>query len=121
MILIDTNVFMYAAGKESPQREPCQRFLDEIVILHRYRSLKVPELGLQLFDAVIHLGIPILAVTDRSMTQARRILSEYPRSVHPGWSPSRKDELVESRRKEERHAAMDAPGRLPAACRRRRP
>lgn len=94
MILIDANIFMYAAGRESPQKEPCQRFLERIVsgkgpatctdsevlqeILHRYRSLKIPEVGFQLFDAVTHLGIPILAVTDRSMTEARRILAEYP-------------------------------------------
>ena len=94
MILVDANIFMYAAGRESPQQEPCQRFLEEIVsgkgpavctdsevlqeILHRYRSLKIPEVGFQLFDAVIHLGIPILAVTDRSMREARRILAEYP-------------------------------------------
>jgi predicted nucleic acid-binding protein len=31
VILIDANIFMYAAGKESPQREPCQRFLESIV------------------------------------------------------------------------------------------
>ncbi|MFY9824267.1 MAG: hypothetical protein WAM82_23025 [Thermoanaerobaculia bacterium] len=31
MILIDTNIFMYAAGKESLQRLPCRRFLDRIV------------------------------------------------------------------------------------------
>jgi predicted nucleic acid-binding protein len=31
VILIDTNIFMYAAGKESPQRLPCQRFLERIV------------------------------------------------------------------------------------------
>lgn len=94
MILIDANIFMYAAGKESPQKEPCQRFLERIVsgqgpatctdsevlqeILHRYRALKTPEIGFQLFDAVTHLGIPILAVTETSMTEARRILAEYP-------------------------------------------
>lgn len=94
MILIDANIFMYAAGKESPQRAPCQRFLDRIVtgegpstctdaevlqeILHRYRSLKLPEVGFQVFDAVTHLGIPILAVTDRAMAEARRLLEEHP-------------------------------------------
>ena len=94
MILIDTNIFMYAAGKESPQKGPCQRFLEKIVdgegpavctnaevlqeILHRYRSLKVPEIGFQLFDAITHLGIPVLAVTDRAMAEARRLLEEYP-------------------------------------------
>lgn len=94
MILIDTNIFMYAAGKESPQRLPCQRFLERIIegespvactdtevlqeILHRYRALKIPEVGFRLFDAVTHLGIPILAVTDRAMAHARKLLEDYP-------------------------------------------
>jgi hypothetical protein len=94
VILIDANIFMYAAGRESPQQEPCQRFLDGLVsgqgpaactdtevlqeILHRYRSLNVPEVGFQLFDAAMHLGIPILPVTDRAMAEARRFLAEYP-------------------------------------------
>jgi predicted nucleic acid-binding protein len=94
VILIDTNIFMYAAGKESSQRLPCQRFLERIVggegpaactdtevlqeILHRYSALKIPEIGFQLFDAVTHLGIPILAVTDRAMAEARRLLEEHP-------------------------------------------
>jgi len=94
VILIDANIFMYAAGRESPQRLPCQRFLERVVagealevctdaevlqeILHRYRSLKVPEVGFKLFDAITHLGIPILAVTDRAMAEARRLLEDYP-------------------------------------------
>ena len=94
MILIDTNVFMYAAGKESPQRLACQRFLERLVgeerppactdvevlqeILHRYRTMKVPDLGFKLFDAVTHLGIPVLSVTDRSMAEARRLLEDHP-------------------------------------------
>jgi predicted nucleic acid-binding protein len=60
VILIDANIFMYAAGRESPQRLPCQRFLERIVsgegpaactdaevlqeILHRYHSLKIPDI-----------------------------------------------------------------------------
>jgi predicted nucleic acid-binding protein len=92
--LIDANVFMYAAGRESPQRSPCQRFLEKTVaregaaactdaevlqeILHRYRSLKIPDIGFQLFDAVTQLGIPILAVTDRSLRDARTLLEQYP-------------------------------------------
>jgi hypothetical protein len=94
VILIDANIFMYAAGRESPQRLPCQRFLERLVagegpeactdtevlqeILHRYRSLKVPEVGFQLFDAITHLGIPILAVTERAMAEARRLLEDHP-------------------------------------------
>jgi predicted nucleic acid-binding protein len=95
VILVDANVFMYAAGRQSPQRLPCQRFLENIVagrgpaactdaevlqeILHRYRSLAVPQIGFQLFDAVAHLGIPILAVTDQSLREARTLLEDYPR------------------------------------------
>ena len=94
MILIDANIFMYAAGQESPQRGACVRYLERIVsgegpavctdaevlqeILHRYRSLRKPEIGFQLFDAVTHLGIPILPVTDRAMAEARRLLEGYP-------------------------------------------
>jgi uncharacterized protein len=94
VILIDANIFMYAAGRESPQRLPCQRFLDRIVggggpaactdtevlqeILHRYRALKLPEVAFQLFDAVTHLGIPILPVTDRAMAHTRRVLEDHP-------------------------------------------
>jgi predicted nucleic acid-binding protein len=94
VILIDTNIFMYAAGKESPQRLPCQQLLERILegegpaactdtevlqeILQRYRALKVPEVGFRLFDAVTHLGIPILAVTDRAMAHARKLLEDYP-------------------------------------------
>lgn len=47
-------------------------------ILHRYRTLKVPEVGFQLFDAITHLGLPILPVTERAMAEARRLLEEYP-------------------------------------------
>jgi predicted nucleic acid-binding protein len=94
VILIDANIFMYAAGRESPQRLPCQRFLEKTVagegpaactdaevlqeILHRYRSLQVPRIGFQLFDAVIQLGIPILAVTDRALQMARTLLEDHP-------------------------------------------
>jgi uncharacterized protein len=94
LILIDANIFMYAAGKESPQREPCQRFLEDLVtgrgpsactnaevlqeILHRYRTLKVPEIGFRMVDAILHLGIPVLGITDRSMAEACRLLAEYP-------------------------------------------
>ena len=95
MILIDANIFMYAAGRESPQRLLCQQWLEKIVagegpasctdaevlqeILHRYRPLSIPEVGFQLFDAVTHLGIPILAVTDRALREARTLLGDHPR------------------------------------------
>jgi predicted nucleic acid-binding protein len=94
VILIDANVFMYAAGRESPQRLPCQRFLDKTIegqgpaactdaevlqeILHRYRSINLPQVGFRLFDAVVQLGIPILAVTERSLREARTLIESHP-------------------------------------------
>jgi predicted nucleic acid-binding protein len=94
VILIDANIFMYAAGRESPQRLPCQRFLEKTVagegpavcsdaevlqeILHRYRSLKLPQVAFRLFDSMLELGIPILGVTDHSLREARTLLEDHP-------------------------------------------
>lgn len=54
MILIDSNIFMYAAGTPHPNKEPSATFLDQVAIgevdavidaevlqeiLHRYRAI----------------------------------------------------------------------------------
>lgn len=96
MILIDANIFMYAAGRESLQSEPCKRYLKRLAeaakptpaactdtevlqeILHRYRSLKLLEIGFQVFDAAANLGIPVLPVTSQAMAEARRLLEQHP-------------------------------------------
>ncbi|MFZ4986373.1 MAG: PIN domain-containing protein [Blastocatellia bacterium] len=66
MIFIDANIFMYAAGKDSPQKKPCAQFLRKVItsgkanqyftnsevlqeILHRYRSLKLSEKAFELY------------------------------------------------------------------------
>lgn len=95
MILIDANIFMYAAGRESLQRQPCQRFLEGIAagdgpdactdtevlqeILHRYRSLQLPAVGFRVFDAVVQLGIPVLPITEQTLRRARTLLENHPR------------------------------------------
>ncbi|MFV1959950.1 MAG: type II toxin-antitoxin system VapC family toxin [Planctomycetota bacterium] len=106
MILVDANVFMYAAGKPSPQRDPSRRFLERVVrgkealdartdaevlqeILHRYRVIHAPEKGLALFDAVLDLGIAVLPVTETGLRHARTLVQEGPRistrdAVHVG-------------------------------------
>ncbi len=94
MILIDANIFMYAAGRESPQRRPCQSFLEKVVegdgprvgtnaevlqeLLHRYRSIGRPELGFRIFDSVVTLGFPILEVGEGEVRRARRLLETFP-------------------------------------------
>lgn len=106
MILVDANVFMYAAGRKSPQRVPCRRFLDRVVggeagldartdaevlqeILHRYRVTDESAKGLALFDAVLDLGIPILPVTEAGLRHARALVEQDARlstrdAVHVG-------------------------------------
>lgn len=94
MIFIDANIFMYAAGHESPQQQPCQRFLAEVVrrgapacctnaevlqeILHRYRAIGRADIGFRIFDSVAGLGIPILGVGASEVRRARRLLDTYP-------------------------------------------
>ena len=106
MILVDTSIFMVAAGKPSPQREPCRQFLDRMVrgdadvaartdaevlqeILHRYRVIAAADTGTALFDAVLDLGIPVLSVTEQAMRHARTLLEDVSRlstrdAVHVG-------------------------------------
>ena len=106
MILVDANVFMVAAGKPSPQREPCRRFLDRVVggdpgldartdaeilqeILHRYRTISAADTGTALFDAVLDLGIPVLSVTEAGLRHARTVTEDAPQlstrdAVHVG-------------------------------------
>jgi predicted nucleic acid-binding protein len=49
-----------------------------VSLTERERSLEIPEIGLRLFDAVGQLGIPILAVTERSLREARTLLEQHP-------------------------------------------
>ena len=95
MILVDANVFIYAAGRESPRRKPCQRWLRRHVgragakdactnaevlqeILHRYRAIARPDLGLRIFDDVVALGLPILPVSEADLRHARELIGKFP-------------------------------------------
>ena len=92
MIFIDANIFIYAAGVESPWQKPCQRFLREVVddsrmkactnaevlqeILHRYTHLQKPQKAFQIFDSVLDLGIPVLSIRAEDLARARFLLEE---------------------------------------------
>lgn len=104
MIFIDANIFMYAAGNESPQKAPCQKFLKEVVlsgkkactnaevlqeILHRYIAIDARKVGFAIFDQILSLSIPILAIEAKDLERARLILEEHPKissrdAVHLG-------------------------------------
>ena len=91
MILIDTNIIMYAAGAEHPHKQPSVRLLERVAhgeveatidaetlqeILHRYRFIKRWNDGRQVYDLarqIFHLVIPI---TSDVLDRARRMLDD---------------------------------------------
>ena len=95
MILIDANIFMYAGGRESPQRGPCRRYLRGLVddpsggastdaevlqeILHRYHALRAAEIGFAMVDSIVRLPLPVLAVGEADVMAGRRLMELHPR------------------------------------------
>jgi uncharacterized protein len=94
MVFIDTNIFMYAAGSESPQKKPSLDYLSKVIaagsaalaftssevlqeILHRYRSIGKAAQADTLVSYIIQLGITILPVTKEDIFIAQRILSQH--------------------------------------------
>ncbi len=93
MTLVDSNVFMYAAGREHPHRKPATAFLEKVAagsveaiidvevlqeILHRYRALGRWEEGRQVYDAARTVFPSAVAITDEIVDRARRLLDEFP-------------------------------------------
>jgi predicted nucleic acid-binding protein len=91
--LVDSNVFMYAAGREHPHRKPATAFLEKVAagsveaiidvevlqeILHRYRALGRWEEGRQVYDAARTVFPSAVAITDEIVDRARRLLDEFP-------------------------------------------
>lgn len=94
MILVDANVFMYAAGAAHRNKRPSLDWLETVArceveaavdaevlqeILHRYRALRRWEQGRTVYDfarRIVPVTIPVGAeVVDR----ARVLLDEHPR------------------------------------------
>jgi predicted nucleic acid-binding protein len=92
--LIDSNVFMYAAGREHPFKRRAARFLEKVAqgavdavidaevlqeILHRYRALaRWPE-GRMVYDTARLIFPATLPITTEVMDCARRLLDEHSR------------------------------------------
>lgn len=94
MIFIDSNVFMYAAGKAHRYKKPCIGFLEQIAkapaanqhcintevlqeILHRYKSIGIPQIGFELFDLILNLGLLVHPIELSDLKLARKIMREY--------------------------------------------
>ena len=89
MILIDANIFMYAAGALHPNKQPSVRLLARIArgevdaavdaetlqeILHRYRAINRWKDGRLVYDLARQLFPSVIPVTADVLDHARRLL-----------------------------------------------
>ncbi len=93
MILVDANVFMYAAGAEHEHKAPSLQFLARIAegkvdaavdtealqeILHRYRAMGRWEEGRRVYDTARRIVLISVPITIEIMDRARELLDSYP-------------------------------------------
>lgn len=94
MILVDTNIIMYAAGAPHPHKQPCVRLLERTArgdidaaidaetlqeILHRYRAINRWDDGKKVYDLARQIFHVILPVTTEALDQARQLLDYHKR------------------------------------------
>lgn len=94
MILVDTNVIMYAAGADHPHKGPSVALLERIAsgeieatidaavlheILHRYRAIGQWSDGRRVYDLTRQLFPDALPISAAVLDRARRILDADPR------------------------------------------
>ena len=89
-VFIDSNIPMYVAGRDHPNREPARRFLDRVrtgevegctstevlqEILYRYAALGRLDLAGEVYDLFVQLCPVVFAVTLADTDRARAMLS----------------------------------------------
>jgi predicted nucleic acid-binding protein len=92
VILIDANIFMYAAGAEHPYKEPSRRFLEQVArgevdaaldaevlqeILHRYRAIRRWPEGRGVYDLARQIVLIVIPITAEVLDLARHLLDQY--------------------------------------------
>ena len=98
-VFIDSNIPMYAAGKEHPNKEPSIKILELISngdiigitstevfqeILYRYQAIDLLKKGLEVFDNFSNIIDDVLSINLQIMNQARKILGdEYSSDIYP--------------------------------------
>lgn len=93
MILVDTNIIMYAAGVPHPNKAPSVALLEQVAsgaveatidaevlqeILHRYRVIDRWVEGKQVYDLTRQLFPVVVPVTADVLDRARRLLDMAP-------------------------------------------
>lgn len=92
MILVDSNVFLYAAGVEHPFKARSVAFLESVAegriettidaevlqeILHRYRALKRWSEGGVVYDSVRAMFRTLIPISGEILDRARVLLDEH--------------------------------------------
>ena len=94
MILVDSNIFMYAGGAFHPNKAPSIALLESIAtgrvdgvidaevlqeILHRYRSIGRWKDGSKVYDLTRKIIPLVFPITVEILDRARALLGKYPR------------------------------------------
>ena len=92
-VFVDTSVIMYANGAEHPLRAPCARIMTgigsgevaavtsvEVVqeILHRFISIKRPEIGISVANLTMDVFAPVFPITHALMRRVPELAARYP-------------------------------------------
>jgi predicted nucleic acid-binding protein len=92
-VFVDSAVLMYAAGREHPLRAPSLRFLDQVAdgsiqaitsvevvqeILHRYISLRRPDLAKIVARDAQDMFAPVVPITHALMRRVPALADKYP-------------------------------------------
>ena len=88
-VFVDSNVPMYVAGAEHPNREPARRFLEQVrrgkieactstevlqEILYRYSSLRRLDLAREVYDLFVEICPVVFSVTLADTDRARDLV-----------------------------------------------
>ena len=94
-VFVDSNIPMYVAGREHPNREPARRLLERVrrgeieactstevlqEILYRYAGLGRRDLAEQVYDLFVQICPEVLPVTLADTDRARELLQEVPQA-----------------------------------------
>lgn len=108
MIFVDTNVFMYAVGRDHPLRTPARDFFEHSV-RHQDRLVTSAEVTQELLHAYLPVGR--IVVLDSALTLARALAEIWP--VEPA-------DVEHARVLHNRHPDLGARDLLHLACCQRR-
>ncbi len=92
MILVDANIFMYAAGADHPNKAASVAFLTAVAsgqidacvdaevlqeILHRYRALRRWSEGGQVYDLARRIVPMVMPIEAETVDRARNLLDQF--------------------------------------------